>query len=264
MKTKLSFVLFASIVALLCAAQAPAQQEDDAPTICQSRPITQEKFGCLPGSTLISGNFCPKPEEKCLNWIDPPNSVARRCARYEEPARCLTKTVPMKYCITTEELYDHNTQKPYNNQTYGDCKAKCSAEGMRLCSHSEWQFSCEGEANNPYPYGFTRDVNACNIEHHPFKKCGKLNCDYSANISEFPKCVSSFGVHNLVGDVDEWLTVPEYYAGASGMHLTSALAGGHTGGGRHRCSPLTYGHGGGYSDTTTGCRCCGDALHPVW
>lgn len=257
MKTKLSFILIVCVVGLLCSAQSPADTSKTTTIVVPEEP--KEPQVCHVGSTLVEGNYCPKPEEVCLHWIDPPTSVARRCAEYKQPAKCLVKTVKMKYCITTEELYNPETKMPLNDQTFGQCEKRCSEQGMRLCSHPEWMFACEGEANNPYPYGFTRDVGACDIEHKPFKKCGKKNCDYSSSITDYPKCVSPFGIHNMIGSVDEWTRVPEYYAPASGLHLTSTLSGGHAGGGRHRCEPMTYGHGQFYSDTTTGCRCCGDA-----
>jgi len=256
-KTKLSFILIVCVVGLLCSAQSPADTSKTTTIVVPEEP--KEPQVCHVGSTLVEGNYCPKPEEVCLHWIDPPTSVARRCAEYKQPAKCLVKTVKMKYCITTEELYNPETKMPLNDQTFGQCEKKCSEQGMRLCSIPEYQFACSGEDMRPFPYGFVRDQTACNIEHGAPYRCGKKNCDYSASITEYPKCVSSFGVHDLIGNEDEWFKVPEYYSPVNKLHLTSALASGHFFGGRHNCFGTTYSHGAGYSDTTTGCRCCGDA-----
>lgn len=91
----------------------------------------------------------------------------------------------------------------------------CAAAGKRLCSPSEWLQSCEGAGATDYCYGDDYDPVACNgIDAHcadPYTGCGHE--DYLSGImhftieptGSFPRCVNAHGVHDLNGNLWEWV-----------------------------------------------------------
>src|SRR4030095_4533596 len=97
----------------------------------------------------------------------------------------------------------------------------CKLEGKRLCTESEWTLACEGGDQRPYPYGATRDPEACNIDRHyrlpdlqafsdgwrVSKEVDKL--DQRVPSGSMPGCVSTFGVYDMTGNVDEWVVNEE-------------------------------------------------------
>jgi sulfatase modifying factor 1 len=213
--------------------------------------IIQAAFICPNGMALVSGNFCPEVRQDCAEWLDPIGTPYARCKRFKETVCTSKHRVAMNFCMSREETYDEDGL-PYGNQTYRSCKDSCEAEGGRLCSAKEWTFACEGEEALPYTYGYERIPNMCNIDReHDLVENKKLK-DHRANISEYPGCVSPFGIHNMNGNLDEWITVPGY----SQYGMRSVLKGGHWLPIRGRCRPETRGHGEQYSEITTGCRCC--------
>src|SRR6185436_20408605 len=66
-------------------------------------------------------------------------------------------------------------------------------------------------------------------------------------------CVSAYGVHDMTGNVDEWVV------NESGLPYKSGLKGGYWGQVRTRCRPMTTAHYEQFSFYQVGFRCCGDA-----
>src|ERR1019366_6911204 len=157
---------------------------------------------CSSGMNLIKGNYCPNPKHECLEWLDNPNSPAPRCQRYKSPTVCQGATSPMEYCMDVEELHD-SSGMPYGDLSWNSAKAMCEKDGKRLCNEPEWQFACSGEESLPFPYGYDRRFDICNLNRKPMV-CGAKICDHRSNVSEFPECLSPFKIHNLVGNIDEW------------------------------------------------------------
>ena len=214
---------------------------------------------CHSEMTHIEGKYCPKVKNECLNWLDDSSLSYARCKEYKNPSTCLVDKVDMNYCIYTEELND-NFGLPYGDKSWNECKKICESRELRLCTNPEWEFACSGEEMKPYPYGWVRKAELCHLESKEKIICGKELCDLRNNISEFPECVSPFGIHNMTGSVDEWIEVPMYYTPANpGLGMRSVLKGGHWSHGRSRCLfSSTYGHSMSYHQITTGCRCCSD------
>ena len=74
----------------------------------------------------------------------------------------------------------------------------------------------------------------------------------TAPVDAFPDCVSPFGVHDMVGNVDEWVV------NEKGKPHHSGLKGGYWSWVRGRCRPLTDGHEEDFRYYQIGFRCCGD------
>lgn len=107
----------------------------------------------------------------------------------------------------------------------------------------------------PHTTGYTRPSDKCNFDKTHLVVGGKF-VNQSLSINDNLQCVSPFGVHNMNGNVDEWVTTEHPYTPKGGSAMWSGLKGGWWGGMRDRCRPMTTGHGGGYHDVQIGFRCC--------
>jgi hypothetical protein len=215
---------------------------------------------CDAGMLLVDGDACLDAEQICLKWIDPPPYQNLRCGEYSKPARCKAPRVHRRFCIDREEYAettsssDANDVLPVVNKNWGEAKALCETRGARLCKEAEWEFACEGPEMSPYPYGWKRDSAICNFDKTDLGGPAEKLKDHRAPLGAYPECLSPFGVHNMVGNVDEW-TEREGMTPPS----RSALRGGWWLPGRNRCRAATLAHGEEYSGKQVGFRCCKDA-----
>lgn len=213
---------------------------------------------CPQGMVLIEGEYCPDAEQKCLEWMDPPTSRYHqfRCAHYAKPSVCKSKArVHMRYCIDATERMEPDSDKPRHFMSWTSSKKLCEAEGGRLCRESEWVFACEGEEMRPYPYGFDRDSNACNVDiAENIGRPGRL-VDHRAAAGSHAQCASPFGVHDMAGNVEEWVQAD----GKGKMGWKEVLKGSWWIPSRHACRQFQVGHNDVYNGGETGTRCCKDA-----
>jgi len=149
----------------------------------------------------------------------------------------------------------------------------CEMAGKRLCTDHEWFRACEGPKGTIYPYGTVLDKERCNGDRklHPLHE---LYGEDAGNeiwmvepmnnpaINEQPdtvaptgarsRCVSSWGIFDMVGNLQEWTIDP---AGTfrGGAYSTNNKLG---------CQYVTTVHGLGYHDYSIGFRCCSDPFTP--
>ena len=212
---------------------------------------------CPEGMLLVEGAYCPRVDQKCLRWMDPPGRFHEyRCAEYASPASCLAPRVHRRFCIDRVERSEEDTPLPLNRQSWTDARRVCRAAGARVCLDSEWTFACEGEAMQPYPYGWTRALpGACNADHvdllvhgHP----SRLK-DERDPVGAHPSCRSPFGVLDMAGNVAEWVSVDGRPEGS-----TVVQKGNWWQPGKHACRDAQGGHDRFYKGAETGVRCCAD------
>lgn len=222
---------------------------------------------CGPGMLLVEGESCPDAEQICVKWIDPPPYQNLRCGEYAKPVKCKVPRVHRRFCIDREEYAETPSCSPGDapgseacpvlpivNKNWNEARTLCEARGARLCREPEWEFACEGPDMSPYPYGFKRDSTLCNFDKTDLGGPMEKLKDLRAPLSAYPDCLSPFGVHDMVGNVDEWVE-------REGMAPPnrSALRGGWWLPGRNRCRAATLAHGEEYSGKQVGFRCCADA-----
>jgi formylglycine-generating enzyme len=244
-------------------AQAPQQAPAPAPVTDvrlaaaspepKSRALPAEARGqgeaaCPFDMVHVSGNYCPEVEQTCKAYLDPPPYQNLRCGEYSRNPRCVKPKVAKDFCIDREEHTDPGTDVARVDVSFIDAKSVCASAGKTLCKEDEWTFACEGEEMRPYPYGFTRDSKACNIDKNNLGSPGKGLRDLRAPNSAYAQCMSPFGVHNMTGNVDEW-------AERDGAQK-SVLHGGWWLPGRNRCRATTAEHGPEYTAKQVGFRCC--------
>lgn len=219
-----------------------------------TQPAEDLAKGCGEGMVLVEGQYCPDVEHHCKRWMDPEGPYRYfRCAEYQQPARCKTNTVTLRYCIDRDEHTAEGERLPENNKSLTDAARTCAAEGKRVCRESEWNFACEGEEMRPYPYGFTRDATACNADHTDLvNDAGKLK-DLRAPSDAYPRCESPFGVRNLTGNLEEMV------ARDGKGPMQPAMKGAYWQPSRNHCRAAQTAHDAFYHGTETGFRCCADA-----
>lgn len=101
----------------------------------------------------------------------------------------------------------------------------CKNAGKRLCSLSEWERGCQGTQRRTYPYGAKRKAGACNTskphllsrlfgasrnswryDEHFNSPQLLLEPSFLAQTGEYTECVSDEGVHDMVGNLHEWVS----------------------------------------------------------
>jgi hypothetical protein len=217
---------------------------------------------CPKDMVLVEGDECAEVDEPCLEWATEPTGERMRCLRFG-PSRCVGKKTPARFCIDRYEYPNVKGKLPVVMKTWHQATALCSARGRRLCKGDEWTLACEGEERLPYPYGYVRDSEACNVDRplsgpyprwleHPPKGVVVSLVDWRAPSGEMEGCASPFGVHDMTGNVDEWVV------NESGRPYASGLKGGYWGPVRDRCRPMTIAHDEQFAFYQIGFRCCED------
>jgi sulfatase modifying factor 1 len=228
-----------------------------------TNPLPNVSSVCAPGMVEVDGDFCPYVEQKCLRWLDPETKM--RCAEFGPTSDCPAHSAIHKhFCVDQYEYPNVAGSKPQIMVTFNQAQKECSLGGKRLCGESEWTLACEGAERLPYPYGYARNAEACNIDRpHPDPN-ERLIADPRTRDAEVARldqrdpsgahdsCVSPFGAYDMTGNVDEWVV------NESGHPHKSGLKGGYWGPVRDRCRPMTTAHDENFAFYQIGFRCCSD------
>jgi sulfatase modifying factor 1 len=209
---------------------------------------------CPEGMMLVDGDYCPRVEERCIRWMDPPGKFHEyRCAEYARPSRCVAQRVHKRFCIDRRERSEDASGLPLNMQSWSDAKRACQAAGARVCLESEWTFACEGEELRPYPYGYSRQARACNADRTDLLVPGNPRRlrDSRERSGSHPDCMSPFGVLDMAGNVAEWVSVDGAPEGSVVVQKGNWWQPG-----KHACRDAQAGHNRFYKGTETGFRCC--------
>lgn len=250
----------------------------EAATCDVSCPILKQDFSgmCPRGMVRVSGLFklgSPKlgsveelQKTTCSDWIS--RDFPERCAEFDRDKwLAIVKQLPtrrMEFCEDRFEYPNIEGQNPIVFMDWYDAKNLCKEEGKRLCTEDEWTFACEGEEAMPYPYGYKRDAEACNIDKpwRQFDAKEMMSGDPERVKNELdrlwqgepsgtrPGCVSPFGVYDTTGNTDEWTQ------SSSNTGNPSIFKGGYWGPIRGRCRPSTRIHGPTHTFYQEGVRCC--------
>ena len=215
-------------------------------------PEVRAGSACPEGMVLVEGRYCPKVRHRCLGYMDPPGRYEEfRCAEYARPAVCASRRrVKMRFCIDRDEYTAEGDTLPANHQSWTHADRICRSLGKRVCLESEWNFACEGEEMRPYPYGWKRDSSVCNADHTDIvDAAGKLK-DLRAPGNAYPRCVSPFGVRNLAGNLEEFVTMDR------SKPARPVMKGAYWQPSRNFCRAAQTGHDRYYNGTETGFRCC--------
>jgi sulfatase modifying factor 1 len=174
-----------------------------------------------------------------------------------------------------------------------EAESACQHAGKRLCTAKEWYRACTGPRGWPFPYGVEEQPRVCNTKKphllsrlygsdpHAWKYDEHFNDPmldqepgFLARTGEYAGCVSPEGVHDLVGNLHEWVSdrvdtslsekvplLPNLVDKLGRNHGHGIFMGGFfsTGSEHGRgCAFVTIGHEPKYHDYSTGFRCCRD------
>ena len=222
---------------------------------------SERSAACPSDMVEVEGDHCPYVQQNCLRWIDPTTHM--RCAEFAPSAKCHMQTSHKKFCIDRFEYPNKEGEKPVFMKSWREAKATCAGAGKRLCTDSEWTLACEGPEHLPYPYGYKRNKDACNIDkpygfpdplkvYNPTTQAAELaRLDEREAAGSRASCVSPYGVHDMAGNVDEWVI------NETGNPYNSGLKGGYWGPVKTRCRPMTVAHEETFRYYQIGFRCCG-------
>ena len=237
----------------------------------QSREVAAAQ-ACPSGMVHIQFEHCPKLKRRCVDEeYDKPNHITI-CNRFAkgEPT-CSEPRIALDFCIDEYEYPNHAGAKPPVMLNFFEAGEQCAKEQKRLCHEREWVTACEGPDEKPFPYGYARSSKMCNFDNRwvnpqlsrvystdpEIERAELERLDRSVPSGQRTGCVSDYGVHDLTGNVDEWVNAdherPREHA------KFSALKGGAWGHVRNACRPVTTSHRPEFRYYFIGFRCCSDS-----
>ncbi len=260
-----------------------ADAESDA-ALSDSAPLVDggaSSAACPADMVYVDTEFCPKVERECVELEKDTVNNLKICHEYAKgKQKCLVPTERRRFCVDPYEYPNKKGGHPAWNATWYEAQASCEAHGKRLCWSSEWTAACEGPEHTPFPYGWKRDHDICNIDNfyvNPEKKYGAFlfsskdpevrvaelsRLDQSVPSGSMPGCKSGFGVYDQTGNYDEWAIHDEKPVEKSRF---AALKGGAWGHVRNQCRPSSHAHTPDEWYYFWSFRCCKDAAGaPAW
>jgi formylglycine-generating enzyme required for sulfatase activity len=251
----------------------PAQADIDVALALPAEPTapaapagSQSKAYCPDDMVDVAGDYCENVAQYCVRYDGNPGRD--RCLEFRAGSQCLGPTKPVRVCVDRYEYPNRAGDKPIVAVDWEQAGELCAAEGKRLCSASEWTLACEGPERLPYPYGYSRDAQACNIDKpyitpdnsafgNPATRDAEVaRVDQREPSGARESCVSPYGVHDMTGNVDEW--VNNEAGSENSRPYNSGLKGGWWGPVRNRCRPMTVDHNQWHLGYQIGFRCCSD------
>jgi formylglycine-generating enzyme required for sulfatase activity len=224
----------------------------------------------------VDTTFCPDIERRCVDMEHEKINHLPICHAFAHESRCPSAEKRISFCIDRYEYPNRKGAHPAWMLDWYQAQATCESKGKRLCWASEWTAACEGPDHTPFPYGWERDHDKCNMDNFfiepkrpnpkgqfffyskipevALKELSRL--DQSVPSGSMEMCKSGFDAYDMPGNVDEWVTSDEPPREASQW---AALKGGAWGHVRSQCRPATYSHEPGFAYYFVGFRCCSDA-----
>lgn len=226
---------------------------------------------CPEGMIRVTHDFCPELERICRREEYERSNHLRICHEFQPGSgRCLSERARLDFCIDAYEFPNQKGAHPPVMVDFHDAKAACAASGKRLCFEREWTAACEGPEETPFPYGWSRSSQRCNIDnrwiepslgalyskHAAIRERELARLDQSVPSGAREGCTSGFGVHDLTGNFDEWTLADRRRPRAKGKD--AALKGGAWGHVRNACRPVTTSHAPEFRYYFVSFRCCAD------
>lgn len=175
------------------------------------------------------------------------------------------RVTPIRVCIDRYEWPNKKGVEPEVMMRFVEAEASCARIGKRLCTEFEWEVACEGPRHLGWPYGWAQRSGSCNSDRPfmPYSEAKLMSSDAAVRDAEvkrlwqgapsgsFRACTSPFGVVDLVGNVEEWVSTsrPEW------PHR-SALKGGYWSKAHSGCRGTNEAHGPTFRYYEIGFRCC--------
>jgi sulfatase modifying factor 1 len=248
----------------------------------EAPPSDAQASPCPDDMVFVDTDFCSEVERRCVDMEHEKINHLQICHAFEHETRCRGPRKHISVCVDRYEYPNQKGAHPVWMLDWYDAQATCESKGKRLCWSSEWTAACEGPEHTPFPYGWERDHDKCNMDNFfidPKKPNPKgqfyfyskdpavaakelARLDQSVPSGSMETCKSGFGAYDMPGNVDEWVTSDEP---PHEISQWAALKGGAWGHVRSQCRPATYSHDPGFAYYFVGFRCCKDVPGaPAW
>jgi len=165
---------------------------------------------------IAAGNFTAGSTDSSHGRADPVHKVTLSTFsidKYEVSVEEYDKCVKSGICSKPQGVeygcnYPNAKRRahPMNCVTWNEAQTFCDWRGMRLPTEAEWEYAARGAKSSVYPWGDTPPT------------CKTAAMTYSSNDPKSPSCggntsvigshgdgKSPFGVHDLAGNVEEWI-----------------------------------------------------------
>ncbi len=230
-------------------------------------PVVMGAAGSCPaGMKLVRGVHHENVQRLCTDWRQGHCFAAFPGLFAEED-----RATPIAACMDQYEWPNKKGADPVVMPSFTEAQAMCAGAGKRLCSEFEWELACEGPETMPWPYGWKYDGAACNSSkpYKPMSEAKLASNDVAVRTREakrgwqgepsgsFPRCESAYGVVDLTGNVEEWVT-----SSRKEWPYPSALKGGYWSKPWSGCRGTNESHGPSFRFYEVGFRCCSDPSQP--
>jgi formylglycine-generating enzyme required for sulfatase activity len=116
---------------------------------------------------------------------------------------------------------------PVTGVSYSDARAYCAFVGMRLPDEAEWEKAARHVDGRRYPWGDEPDCRMANFGNYDDQgPCAGVNPGRALPGGQRPAGASAFGVHDMAGNVWEWVKPTAGLGRASVPHGWALLKGG--------------------------------------
>ena len=251
---------------------SPASRQDEAPPAepVEPQPSVPES-PCPADSIHVQKQFCPDLRLRCIKSEYERSNHLTICHKFDPSATtCNGDRISLDFCIDRYEYPNQPEGHPPVMVDFHDAARLCGEAGKRLCTEREWTAACEGPEDKPFPYGYSRSSEACNIDNtwidpslskiyssNPAVRDRELRrLDQSVPSGKKEGCVSDYGVYDLTGNFDEWVQADPVRSHKPSKQ--SALKGGAWGHVRNACRPVTTSHEPEFRYYFVSFRCCSD------
>lgn len=157
-----------------------------------------DKMVLIPGGTFVMGdNIGERPQHRVAVesfWIDKYEVTNYQYQRYVRESGASAPT-----SWTNEEWPPGQTAfQPVVYVTWREAADYCAAQGKRLPTEAEWEYSCRGSGNHLFPWGDDIRPGIANTQ--------EAGCEQALSVGAYsPDSDSEFGVADLAGNVMEWV-----------------------------------------------------------
>lgn len=219
---------------------------------------------CPRDMRLVTGTHHDEVQHLC---IDPqPDPRDTHCFAYWEGGTAYEgATTEIDVCMDMYEAPNKKGARPFVMKSYKNAKKWCGERHKRPCTEQEWETACEGPDHLPYAYGWKVEKKTCNSDKAwlapDWSKFGRIDGEsekesdrlwQGAGSGRYSGCVSSFGVFDMMGNVEEWVTTRKT------RKWPGALMGGFWAKPWTGCRGTNDAHEPGFVFYETGFRCCAD------
>lgn len=128
-------------------------------------------------------------------------------------------TPGFSFSIDRYEYPNATGKMPLSGVTLDEARRLCALRGKRLCRPSEWAAACAAGPKNRVSFvaGDVSDSTANNALAASCSWMGMWDEDHVKPGGSLPRCVNPFGIHDMMGNVWEWVDAAGEFPGYAGL-----------------------------------------------